>query len=294
MSSHDTDGVLQDLDTLVRKAGTRFTLSRLTSMKTTDGPAEIRGLAVNVWPHNWPLAGQILMPFFLSEFFFYLDPIETLPERTPASWQWALPGNVNWERALGAAKWLSVPEEALQGGAVDSRDSHNVATSEHLRDVVVEHERSTLTARAALKRRPMTACLRSQRLSTAAQVVLCLAWGMSQTSCAHLGSDVSTESPMDSAESCGAHDGIWTPYRDLHPLDRLSEDDLGRYVCRLPTYEGEKTCTDSRQCRGHCLAPSAAVAGEEAVGTCASYTWVAAGTKTLHEGRSPIQVSTRR
>lgn len=94
-----------------------------------------------------------------------------------------------------------------------------------------------------------------------------------------------SNSPMSSPEACAAHDGDWIPFKDLYPDKDLIEEDMRRYVCNLRTHEGGKACTDNRQCRGYCVAPSHAESGQTVTGECSAYVQKVHGTLTVAEGR---------
>lgn len=87
------------------------------------------------------------------------------------------------------------------------------------------------------------------------------------SACSHM----SAVSSDGNAETCSQRGGTWTSFRAIYPESMLGDEDKNRFVCRLPTPDGGKSCSGQlNECKGDCLAPKGTVVGQSAIGTCSS------------------------
>jgi|GEM_PF-2204066 len=94
------------------------------------------------------------------------------------------------------------------------------------------------------------------------------------------------KTPIPSSEPmCIAVGGNWVPFQSLYPDRELGEDDRRRFICRVPTSDVGKQCSDNSECQAHCLASVGAVPGEEAVGQCSAYGRIATTQRSVKDGR---------
>jgi hypothetical protein len=90
-------------------------------------------------------------------------------------------------------------------------------------------------------------------------------------------------SPALTEAECLARSGTWGVHGETEVLAPF---------CALPTTDGGKSCTDSSQCQGHCLAPEQARRGRRTTGVCTATDHAGACFNLIQEGRASGRICT--